>query len=422
MRVLFLTHRVPYPPDRGDRIRSFHLLKFLAARCEVHLTCLADEPVPSLTLQALTSLCKRIEVASVDNQSRWFRAASSVAHGRSASEGLFASPQLRRIVTAWSNEIQYDAVLVFCSSMFPYVVTPGLKGVPLIVDLIDVDSQKWFDYASNTRGLKRWLFKLEGRRVRRLEQTIAARAEAVTLVSQPEVDLLYRHAPRAKAHPVQNGVDLDYFRPRPDAEDRSAANCVFVGALDYRANVEGICWFCDHVWPEVRRQVPTATLSLVGRNPVPAVTRLGRLPGVEVVGQVADVRPYLWRANLAIAPLQIARGIQNKVLEAAAAGKAVIASSQALEGLSLLPGRHLLVADEPSEWIAAITGLFADSAARTALGSAAREFVAEHHSWSACLRPFENLLNLPASETGYTPVDASRLLAGCQTTTAGCLP
>lgn len=404
MKILYLVHRVPFPPDRGDRIRSYHLLKYLAGQTEVDLACLADEPVSREERSSLEQLCRRVCVAPLGKSARWLHAARSLAVGLSASEGLFYSRRLAGTVSAWSRDTSYDCVIAFCSSMRAYLDLPQLDGARRVVDLVDVDSQKWFDYAAEARGLKRWLFCLEGRRVRKLECQLARRAELILTVSRPEAELLRRFAPAANVRAVPNGVDLDYFAPRPETEVRRL-NCVFVGALDYRANVEGIAWFCREVWPMVQREFPSATLSLVGRNPVTAVRKLADICGVEVVGQVPDVRPYLARAAVAVVPLRVARGIQNKVLEAAAMGKATICSGSALEGLELSPGKETLRADEPREWVAALAQLLHNDDEAARLGAAARAFVERRHCWQDRLSLLDELFEpRDRAGTGATAV------------------
>jgi polysaccharide biosynthesis protein PslH len=218
----------------------------------------------------------------------------------------------------------------------------------------------------------------------------------VTLVSEAEAELYRRFRPGEAAHAISNGVDLDAFRPDPSGFKQG---CVFVGALDYRPNVDGACWFCRAVWPEIRRRHPQATLSLVGRRPAPAVRRLGREPGVVVVGQVPDIRPHLAVAAVAVVPLRIARGVQNKVLESLAMGKAIVASPQALEGLRVEHGVHVLAASTPREWADAVSRLLDDEPLRRHLGSAGRQHVEEHHRWEVRLEPFGTLLGLPPASS-----------------------
>jgi sugar transferase (PEP-CTERM/EpsH1 system associated) len=394
-KLLFLAHRAPYPPNRGDRIRTYHLLRHLAQEYQVYLGALLDEPLDDAGQAILRELTAEMALVPLGKRSRWLRAAWSLTSGRTATEGLFESPELRRQVRTWAGRIDFDAVFAFCSSMAPYAFVPELVDVPLIVDLIDVDSQKWFDYADQAGGLKRQLFALEGHRVRELERRIVDRAQAVTLVSHAEADLFRRHCPNDKTHAVMNGVDLDYFRPDFPVQQPRPNQCVFVGVLDYRANVESLVWFCREVWPLVRRQKPDAVFAIVGKNPVPAIRQLATQPGIRLVGEVPDVRPYIAESRFSVAPLLVARGIQNKVLEAMAMATPVVASPQALEGLLAQPPRDLLVARGASEWLTAIDQLFAPSSAAADIGQAARRFTERTHRWDTTLAVASSLIEQP---------------------------
>ena len=406
MKILLLTHRVPYPPDRGDRIRSLHVLKFLAERSDVSLACTTEEPVDVAVRRYLASLCQQVAICLTTRLGRATRAGLSLAGGRTATEGHFWHPQLAATLRQWSHRDKFDAVVCYCSSMYRYTRAEEFANTPVVVDLVDVDSQKWLDYADSARGPVRWLYGLEGLRVRRLEQELANRSQAITVVSQAEADLLRGFCPRAKVQSVPNGVDLDHFQSDCDDVDAGRSDCVFVGALDYRPNVDGVSWLCREVWPAVHARFPQATFVLVGRRPVAQIRRLAAQPGVELVGEVPDVRPYLQRARVAVVPLRIARGIQNKVLEALAAGKPVIASPQALEGLDVVPGEHVYQAETPGEWVAGISHLLSDEVECRRLSAAGREFVCRYHRWDNCLQPLERLLGLAkiAASTSSVPV------------------
>lgn len=397
--VLVLAHRAPHPPDRGDRIRTFHILRHLANHFRVYLGALLDEPVDEDSLAALRQLTTELVLPPLGRQSRWLRAAWSLGTGRTATEGLFASRELRDHVRRWARSVRFDAVIAFCTSMIQYANVPELRSVPLIVDLIDVDSQKWLDYAAATKGLKRFLFNLEGRRVRRLECSLPQRAAAITLVSQAEVDLYCDFCPNTKTLALPNGVDLDYFTEhspvcQPPACQQQSNQCVFVGVLDYRANVESLVWFCHEVWPLVIAKKPDAVFAVVGKSPAPAVKQLASREGVRLVGPVADVRPYVAQSRFSVAPLQIARGVQNKVLEAMAMGKPVVASPQALEGLAVEAGREALSASSPGEWADVMLKMYADDRLTRTLGNQARLYVQAHHAWSVCLAPLTEALGV----------------------------
>jgi sugar transferase (PEP-CTERM/EpsH1 system associated) len=387
--ILYLVHRVPFPPDKGDRIRSFHILKFLSGQFRVHLATLADEPVSADTLATLRHHCERLAVVPL-SRLRGGRMLMALTRGRTLSEGAFDSPQLRATLEGWCRETRYSACMVSASSLVPYLLRPELREVPALIDLVDVDSQKWLQYAASSRPPMSWVYHLEGRRLRELEKPLPSWARAVTLATEAEVDLYRQFCADGQVRAVGNGVDLEYFQSRPTP---SESGCMFMGALDYRPNIDGVVWFCREVWPEIHRRHPQAKLALVGRNPAASIRRLAGMPGVDVVGPVPDVRPYYAQAAVVVAPLRIARGVQNKLLEALAMGKALVTTPQTLSGLKAEPGVSLLAAESVLEWQQAVLRLLNDSALRQQLGSAGRRYVEQNHRWDKCLEPLKSLLN-----------------------------
>jgi sugar transferase (PEP-CTERM/EpsH1 system associated) len=387
--VLYVTHRVPFPPDKGDRIRNYSVLRQLAAGADVYLSAPADEPVTDAVRGELARLCKGIGLVPAAGWKRWVRAAWSFASGRSLSEGAFDDPALGHMVEGWAKSIPFDAAVVSASYLAPYLRRYGLDRVPGFVDVVDVDSQKWFDYAKAARGPKRWVYRCEGARVRKLERSLPRWAAACSLVSRHEADVFESVAGPGSATVATNGVDLDYFTPTEVAEDPA---CAFVGALDYRPNVDAAVWFASKIWPAIRAGRSDAEFRLIGRKPVPAIERLAGIPGVRLVGPVPDVRPYVASAAVVAAPMRLGRGLQNKVLEALAMGKAVVASPPALAALGTVPGVHLVLAETPAEWTRAIRELLDDPDRRNRLGTAGREYVRQHHDWGRCLRPLTDLI------------------------------
>jgi sugar transferase (PEP-CTERM/EpsH1 system associated) len=393
--VLYLVHRTPYPPDKGDRIRAFHLLRHLSRRANVHLACLADEPASAETIAALERYCERIMVVPVASRARWLRALYCLGRGRTITEGAFHSPMLNAVVREWARGVDFTAAVASASSMAPYLRTPELRGARAVVDLVDVDSQKWLDYAAagGRRSPAAWIYRTEGRRLRKFEQSLLKWARAVTLVSDAETALFTQFCPLPGVHTVTNGVDLDYFTPR--ISDKEEEGCVFVGALDYRPNVDGVDWFCREVWPKIHDRRPKTRLRLVGRRPTATVRRLASVAGVDVIGQVPDIRPHLTGAAVAVAPLRIARGLQNKVLEAMAMGKAVVASPQAMQGLKERLDAPVLCAADGEEWVTLVLRLLEQVDLRNHLGALGRQYVETHYDWERCLAPFDALLGLP---------------------------
>lgn len=399
-----LTHRVPFPPDRGDRIRSWNILRHLSLRADVSLGCVCDEPQHPQTRDALKGVCRRVVIAPVGPRSRWVRAGASAICGKSMTEGLFWSSRLARTLDHWSDCVPFDGVLVYCSSMLGYVRRKRLAEIPKVVDLVDADSQKWHDYAATAAKWKRPLYRTEAQRIRRLERQSVLTARAVTLVSDAEANVLRSTlgTDRNNIHGLSNGVDTEFFKangvspaalddqPATDASVRLA----FVGALNYHPNVDGLRWFASDIWPRLRERFPQITLDVVGRNPNAQVRILDHLPGIRVVGSVDDVRPYLAQAHAVIAPLRIARGIQNKVLEAMAMEKAVLATPEAAEGIDAIPDKEIILNETSEDWIDAVTQLVNHPEIGQQFGTAARELVLRQYNWSQRLQALDRLLGI----------------------------
>jgi sugar transferase (PEP-CTERM/EpsH1 system associated) len=412
-RLLFLTQRVPFPPDKGDRIRSWQLLKRLAVRNDVWLGCLADEPWTAETEAKLRELCADVKIAPL-TMGRWWRGLASLLSGEPITLGLFHSPLLQSWIEQVTARVRFDGVVTFCSNMAVYTRLSSVSELPQLVDLVDVDSEKWREYGERSAFPLSWIYRWESNCLRTVERELGARAYAVALTTNAELELYRKHAPNANSVVIGNGVDLARFQ-RPASSVGRDHEVVFVGAMDYRPNVEGILWFCEHVWPEVQRRVPTSTLRIVGRCPKPAVCDLGRLPGVHIHANVPDVCPYLFQAQIAVVPLQVARGVQNKVLEALASETPVLASPAALKGIALTSGQEALSAESPEEWIDSIVHLLHDHEARARLAHAGRKFVERHGQWDDCLTVLDellaNMLTRPVG-TSAPPSSAAKVAAG----------
>jgi polysaccharide biosynthesis protein PslH len=393
-RVLYMTHRVPYPPDKGDRIRNWHVLKALAGFADVVLATVAEEPLSAAASEQLTAVVREYKAERV--RSAKGNALASAIMGGSLSEGNFFSGKLHDWITAGHAREPFDVAVISASSLSLYFHEPAaLKAIPLVVDVVDVDSQKWFDYAARTKPPKRWLYSFEGRRVRRLERFLATTASGITLVSPAETKLFNDIVGREVAITATNGVDLDYFTPTPDAVENAVA---FVGAMDYLPNVDAVTWFAAEIWPAIKAKHPAAEFRIIGRSPTKDVLALAKMPGVVVTGGVPDVRPHLAKAAVVVAPLRIARGLQNKVLEALAAGKAVVAGPPALAALKAVVGQDVLQATTTAEWAEHVLALLGDAERRRALGAAGRRFVEVHHDWETCLRPLTDRIRSRIAE------------------------
>ena len=400
--ILFLSHRIPYPPDRGDKIRSWHLLHHLTLRHNVHLGCLFEDPADAVHLPGLRDICAEVAAFPIDRARAQLRALRALAYGKPFTLAWFRDRKLVRWVGETCARTAIDTELVFSSAMAQYL--PGARPAHRlrIVDFVDVDSEKWAQYGLLRTWPLAWAYSSEARRLGEIEHRIAADADACLFVSEAEAALFRR---RLAAHggaqrsgsivTMPNGVDIEQFCPQRAFRNPyglGAPVLVFIGRMDYWANADGVSWFVSEVLPRILAHISDVRLFIVGAEPSRAVRALAHDRRVIVTGRVPDVRPYLAHADLAVVPLRVARGIQNKVLEAMAMGKAVVATSAAHEGLDAEPGLDLAVADGPDAFAIASARLISDAAARDRMGRAARRRIIECYAWSARLRTLDSLL------------------------------
>ena len=323
MEILYLSHCVPYPPDKGERIRAYHQVRHLARRHRVHVVCAARHAPEAEHLEALRGWCASVKVCPAGGLGALLRGGFRFALGGSLNTGYYAARSLRNAVAAVCGRHRPAACFVYTAVMFQFA-PPDL---PRYLDLVDVDSEKWFQYA-RTRSLA-LLYGAEARRLRAIERDLGKAAARVWLTTRQEAELYRSFAPEARTGVIENGIDAVYFDPGATAastEPAAGPYAVFVGQLDYYPNSDAAVWFAREVLPLLRGRFPEVGFRIVGRNPPASVRALDRLPGVRVTGAVPDVRPYLKHAAAFVAPLRIARVIQNKVLEALAMGCPVLAS------------------------------------------------------------------------------------------------
>ena len=395
--LLLLTQRIPYPPNKGEKIRHFQILKHLAKNHNVYLGCLVDDPDDWQHVETVKSFCADAYVARLDRRLDPLSHLKALATGDALSVALYRHQGLAEWASRILDTVRPDIVFVCSSNMAPYVMSHPHRGRRRIVDLVDVDSEKWRAYAGQAFGPMRWLYRREARMVFALEGQIAHRADYSTFVSDAEADMFRRLVPdRAGAIVgISNGVDCAYFDPGGGFAapyNVGVSNFVFTGTMDYVPNVDAVSWFAHDILPAIRHTLPRAQFHIVGANPVPTVQNLARIDGVYVSGRVPDVRPYLAHATAAVAPMRIARGIQNKVLEAMAMARPVIVTSDALEGIDATPESELLLANDVASFAAAAYRLAADVTEGRKIGEAARRRVVEDFSWEGRLQGFDRLL------------------------------
>jgi len=394
--LLFLAHRLPYPPNKGDKIRSFHLLKCLANHYRVFLGAFVDAPEDMQLVGALREFCEGLRVLRL--RPGWAKLAS--LEGLLQGEALTVPYYRRRELADWVDrtivERDIRRALVFSSGMASYLLGARHSGLRRVIDFVDVDSDKWAQYAGTTSVATRWIYRREAVQLLALERRIAKEFDGSVFVSAAEAELFRKLAPESvdKVSFAYNGVDTVYFDPDlslPSPYAKGECPLVFTGAMDYWPNVDAVCWFAEQILPAVRRSLPGAVFYAVGARPAPAVQRLARIPGVRVTGQVADVRPYLRHAATVVAPLRIARGIQNKVLEGMAMAKPTVVTPAALEGIAAVPGEEVLLASDADRFADCVVSAVSARAA-AAFGVNARRRVLTDFDWDRNLEGFHDLL------------------------------
>jgi len=385
-KLLLLCHRLPFPADKGDKIRSFNLMRELSAHFDIYLAALTEQRDEQRYSTLLTQWCAAVKLVYVPRWQRLLQLAQSLFSGKTITQGWFYSHELQQ----WVNHLQQQhplQVLIYCSSMAQYVLHPQWEKTRKVIDYVDVDSVKWQQYADNSSGIKRYLYQREARLLAAYEQAICDEVQQAFFVSATERE---RFKPLAGCKtPIDyytNGVDLTYYYPLPNI---APANCdiVFTGAMDYQPNIDAVQWFVSNCWAAIQQTLPHVRLFIVGSNPVSEIRKLVT-DHIIVTGKVPDVRPYLTQATLAIAPMRLGGGIKNKVLEAMAMATPLVLSQQAAQGLALPTDPALIIANTAAETISACLQLLTQPVSASQL----RDWVSQHAAWSETTKPLINAL------------------------------
>jgi sugar transferase (PEP-CTERM/EpsH1 system associated) len=398
--VLFIAHRIPYPPNKGDKIRSYHMLRYLAEHYRVTVACMIDDADDLKYVGDLEAIVHQVFHTFRSPLFMKLKALGSLLSGEPFTKPCFYSQSLQKEIDDYLDKNDVKAVICFCASSAEYVFRSRhyhqtLQKKILLTDLVDVDSEKWRQYAEKKTGPMRWLYRREAKYLRLYEQQIVDSFDRAFLVSEAEKAVLTTPGSVDKIEAMSNGVDLDYFSPESVSKTLSpTAPCklVFSGAMDYWPNVEGAVWFAEKVFPAIKGAFPDIVFCVAGRNPTEAVLALKKIPGIEVTGTIPDMRDHLATATICVVPLLIARGIQNKVLEGMSMQKPVIATSGAATGLKAIDGEEIVVADDEKMMAVEIISLLNDPVRKQILGVNARKYVEREHSWESHLSRLSEII------------------------------
>ncbi len=409
--LLYLVHRMPYPPDKGDKVRSYHLLRHLAEQHRVFLGTFADDPADLRHLDVLRQWCAGLHVVPMSPRLARLRSVAGLATGEPLSVRAWRDEGMRRWVRDTVEREGIAAGVVYSSAVAQYADELGSR--PLVVDFVDVDSAKWSAYAEHHAWPLSWLYRREGRTLLAYERAVASVSRRSFFSTTQETALFLALAPEAApvCEAMGNGVDTERFAPDPTLSPPFASGqraIVFTGAMDYWPNVDAVGWFVREMLPALRRTRPDLHFWIVGRSPSPAVQSLAD-EHVHVTGTVPDVRPYLQHATVVVAPLRLARGIQNKVLEAMAMGQPVVAADGCVQVLQARPGHDIVPAADAESYVRELGALLDEPARARAMGAAARQHVLRHHAWTTQLSAIDRQLaglDRPASAMGRQALGA----------------
>lgn len=385
MKVLYLAHGCPYPPNKGDRIRNFHILKYLSSRYAVTLIYPSFSRKDVDSIESLRQYCQAVKTVELSPLLGKLKCCLSVLGKRPLTNSYFYSGRLKRLIAGE----EFDLVMVDCSSMAPYVFD---SRKPKIIDFVDVDSGKWQLYAKMTTFPKSLIYDLEYRRLRKFEAELIRRFDASIVVSEKERALL---PSTDRLVVVPNGIDLEFFSPRKNQRKKTL---IFTGAMNYFPNIDGVSYFHKEILPLIRKEIPSVRFTVSGMDPPPSIKRLEG-ERIVVTGYVQDMREYLSNASVCVVPLRIAKGIQNKILEAMAMKVPVVATSVANNGIGATDGREIMIADNPQAFAQSVTELLVDAKLRDALVANARLFVEKHYSWNRNLQKVDEAVTLAMGQS-----------------------
>jgi polysaccharide biosynthesis protein PslH len=396
MRIFFISQRVPFPPDRGDKITTFNEIRHLSTKHEVHVFCLADGRRDLDNIPGLRRYAQSVTAVPVIGWTSKLRALKAMFAGGPLSVAAFNETKLHNAIGRKFAELRPDLIMIYSCNVAQYA--EHFPQVPRIMQFAELDSSRWGQFARRSRPPLRWVYAIEQRRFFAYERHIARTFSYALVCTAAEQRDFERLIPGVPVSLVGNGVDLDYFRSR--GVPRRPGSIVFTGVMDYFPNIDAVVWFCDKVLPIVQRQIPAAGLTICGSRPAAAVRHLAKRRGVTVTGRVPDTRPYLDGAEVFVAPLRMARGIQNKLLEALAMGLPCVASAAAATGTVVANGEGILAADNPEEFAEHVVRLLRDSAFRAAMAGKARATAEANYRWDGQMARLDRVIETVSPQRG----------------------
>ncbi len=394
--LLYIVHRIPYPPNKGDKIRSYNIFKYLSKKYNIYLCAFVDDDNDWKYIKYFKTRCADSFFIKLNPSTTKLSCLTGLLTGEALSVVYYKNRKFKEWIDTTIEKNSIEKILAFSSPMAQFFDENKMETKTRIMDLVDVDSDKWYQYSKTKKWPAKWLYKREAKKLFEYECKIVSSFDKTTLVSENEANLLRSlvEEDKSKINYFSNGVDTEYFSPDRDYKSPYSTEekiIVFTGVMDYWANIDAVTWFVESIFPTVRDTMKEVVFYIVGSNPAPEVRALEKISGVEVTGAVVDIRPYVYFSDLVVAPLRIARGIQNKVLEAMSLARPVLATSSAAEGINAVPDKHLFIADSEHEYQKRALEILKNSKYQD-LATQAREFVVDNYSWESKLKKIDLFL------------------------------
>jgi len=395
MKILFLCHRIPYPPNKGDKLRAFNILKHLSQKHTIDLLTLADDKKDLRYQEDLKSYCRKVETFYFHPFIAKLKILLYLFSSKPLTLPYFFHSKLKKQITRLISQHSYDLLFLYSSSMVQYVLDLN-NTPPMVIDFVDADSQKWHDYAKLAKFPQSIIYQSEGKKLGRYEGKIAPHFKAITVVSDQEKKKLTQYVKTDNIYEVKNGIDLSFYEAASEFK-RDNKDLLFIGALFYFAYIDGILHFYKHAFGKIKKAHPDTVFHVVGADPVKKIRNLNSDKNMRITGFVPDIIPYLQKAAVYVVPLRMAPGIQNKILEAMAMRVPVVATPAAIAGIDAVPGRDLLVEEDPVKFASSVIQLLQKPDLRQEIAENARRLVENEYNWNKNLSKFDDIFakNLP---------------------------
>lgn len=411
MNIVLVAPRFPFPLDKGDRLTIYHMLRYFSQRHTVSLVCFLEPEQDPAWVEKVEPFCEQVVIVPLSKRRAYANCMTGIVGRTPLQLRYYSDPAMhaavREVVAAQQPDLLYAHTIRMGQYIEPY------KSIPRVLAMQISMTLNYRRLAEQAKGLPSKLFHtMEYRKVRAYEGQFARKFDKVLLISPHDLNAIERDRPDENVFFSPHGVDFEFFSPEP-GRAQAPGSLIFTGNMNYAPNVDAARYFYEEIFPLVRAEVPEVTWSIVGANPVAELEAMASDPAITVTGRVPDLREYMNRAEIAIDPLRVGAGLQNKVLEGMSMGLPMVITSVANEGIKAVDGENILLADSPAAFAQHVVDLLRDAELRRQLGTAARQFIVEKWSWEKHFDDLEEMMMELAGESraqATAPQDAMHLV------------